>query len=65
MLTVNDLQDERFSLVQAVHEIQQFNEEYQEEYSYYFIEFERGWAKTLYGSHSSRLDARVYKVSDL
>lgn len=62
-LKVKDLEGENFSLVQNPSEVEAFNEEYDEDYTYYFIEWCDGCACTLFGADSIFNHNNVYEVA--
>lgn len=64
-LKVKDMQGEDFQLIQSESDIAQFNDEYQEDYSYYFIQWCDGVANKLFGSDSIFIHSNAYFVADI
>jgi hypothetical protein len=61
VLTVKDLDKENVSLVQDDRTIEAFNEDYDQDYSFYFIEND----EKLWGSYSLSLDRTAYYVGEI
>jgi hypothetical protein len=64
-LKVKDMQQKEFELIQSESDIAQFNEKYQENYSYYFIKWCDDVATKLYGSDRIFMNSNVYFVADI
>jgi len=64
-MKVKDMQGENFALVQNQSEVEAFNLEYNEDFSYYYIEFVDDCADKLFGADSCLLRDNVYLVADL
>lgn len=64
-LKVEDMQGEEFQLIQNESDIAQFNEEYQEDFSYYFIQWNDELPIKLFGSDSIFMKSNVYFVADI
>ena len=63
-LKVKDMGGENFQLIQNEHDIAQFNEEYHEDFSYYFIEWLDDCSGKLYGVAGLFLHNSAYFVAD-
>lgn len=64
-LIVDDMQGDNFCFVQDLSEITDFNKQFDEEYSYYFIEFKNGSAIKIFGADGVKTYNNVYFVSNL
>ena len=64
-LKVRDIGECDFTLVNSQDDIREFNNEYNEDYSHYFIEWSYGIAIKLYGSDGLRMHNNVYFVGCL
>lgn len=64
-LVVADMQGEDFLLVEDKAVIARFNERFCQQYTYFFIEFNRGFWSKLYGAYNKKQYNHVHFVSDL
>lgn len=63
-LKVKDMEGEDFQLVQSEFDIRQFNAEYQEDFTYYFIKWVDECSGKIFGCDSLFLHNNVYYVAD-
>ena len=62
--TVKDMQGENITLVQDQSSVDHFNRDYDQDYSYYFIDSVEGRIDNLYGSYSILMHSNVYYVGE-
>lgn len=64
-LKVKDMQSDDISMIQHIDEVKHLNEQYNEDYTYYFVKWCEGCADKLFGADNCFLHNNVYFVADL